>query len=139
MRELVAKEKGDQDRADIKLLRGGLIDVEFIAQFMVLAFAATHPQLLIVSTAETLRRAGEAQLLAPDDAQRLLDAHRFYTDVIQMQRIALPADMKPAVAPAPVRLRIAAGAGLPDEARLDRQIVDTADAVAAIFARVLGR
>ena len=139
MRELVAKEKGDQDRADIKLLRGGLIDVEFIAQFMVLAFAATHPQLLIVSTAETLRRAGEAQLLAPDDAQRLLDAHRFYTDVIQMQRIALPADMKPDVAPAPVRLRIAAGAGLPDEARLDRQIVDTADAVAAIFARVLGR
>ena len=34
MRELIASEKGDQDPWDLKLVSGGLIDIEFVAQYL---------------------------------------------------------------------------------------------------------
>jgi len=137
MRELIAKEKGDRDRADLKLYRGGLLDVEFIAQFLVLAHAAAHRDILVVGTADILRRAAAAGLVTQDDAEALLTAHRLYTDVIQMQRVLLPVDLKPDTAPAAVRRRIATSAGLPDEKQLDADVAERAVAVAAIFRRLL--
>lgn len=137
MRELIAKEKGDKDRHDLKLYRGGLIDVEFIAQFLVLAHAADHGDILAVGTSDVLRRAGAAGLLAPADTEALLGAHRLYTDVVQMQRILLPLDMKPDAAPPAVRRRIATSAGLPDDRQMSAEIEERAKTVAAIFRRLL--
>ena len=137
MRDLIAKEKGDKDCADLKLYRGGLLDVEFVAQFLALANAADHREILAVGTADILRRAASAGLLAVGDAEALLAAHRLYTDVVQMQRILLPLDMKPDEAPAGVRRRIATSAGLPDEKQLNAEIAERATAVAAIFRRLL--
>ena len=39
MRELIAQEKGEEDPWDLKLARGGLTDLDFIAQALVLAHA----------------------------------------------------------------------------------------------------
>ncbi len=136
MRALIAQEKGDADRADIKILRGGLIDIEFVAQFLILAHAHAYPQLLLASVADVLQQARNLQLLGAGDAERLLEAHRFYTDVVQMQRVVLPAGLRPDVASKPVRMRIASGAGLPDDRRLDLQIDETAQIVAQIAGRL---
>ena len=43
MRALIAREKGDKGPFDLKLAPGGLIDVEFIAQYLMLAHARAHP------------------------------------------------------------------------------------------------
>ena len=40
MRELIAQEKGDDDPWDLKLARGGLTDLDFIAQGLVLVSCA---------------------------------------------------------------------------------------------------
>ena len=137
MRELIAREKGDGDRADLKLFRGGLLDVEFIAQFLVLAHASAHDEILVSGTKEILRQAAAKGFLAPDDAEALLSAHRLYTDIVQMQRILLPIDMKVDEAPIPVRRRIATSAGLPDEKQLNAEVLERAKAVASIFRRLL--
>ncbi|MFO1167534.1 MAG: bifunctional [glutamine synthetase] adenylyltransferase/[glutamine synthetase]-adenylyl-L-tyrosine phosphorylase [Rhodoblastus sp.] len=137
MRELIATEKGDADRSDLKLYRGGLLDVEFIAQFLVLAHAVERRDIRVVGTSDILRRAADAGLLSPADAEALLAAHRLYTDIIQMQRILLPVDLKPDAAPAAVRRRIATSAGLPDEKQLGAEIEDRAANVSAIFRRLL--
>ena len=137
MRELIASEKGDDDPSDLKLYRGGLIEVEFIAQFLVLAYAAQHRNLLVVGTSDILRRAVSAGLLAVADAETLLAAHRLYTDVVQMQRVLLPVDLKPDDAPAAVRRRIATSAGLPDDKQLNAELVERTEAVAALFRRLL--
>ena len=60
MRELIAREKGDQDPWDLKLVSGGLIDIEFVAQYLTLAEAGRVPALLDVSTRATLAAAAEA-------------------------------------------------------------------------------
>ena len=60
MRELIAREKGDKDPWDLKLVSGGLIDIEFIAQYLELAFAHERPGVLDVSTRKALAKAGAA-------------------------------------------------------------------------------
>lgn len=137
MRNLIAQEKGDSDFNDLKILRGGLIDVEFIAQYLILAYGSQHPSLLMTATADVLSAAGEVGLIALDDAETLRNAHRFYTDVLQMQRTILPPSVKLEAAPKATFTRIAAGAGLPDAKRLKQQIADTAESVSAIYRRVL--
>ena len=64
MRERIAKEKGTDDIWDLKQVRGGLVDVEFIAQYLQLVHAAAHPEVLDQNTVEAFRKLRDAGLLA---------------------------------------------------------------------------
>jgi glutamate-ammonia-ligase adenylyltransferase len=68
---------------DLKHDAGGMVDIEFIVQFLVLAFSNTHPQLIgNLGNIALLRIAGEAGLIQTlmaqgvGDAYRLLRAHQ---------------------------------------------------------------
>ncbi len=39
MRRMIATEKGEDDRWDLKYVKGGLVDIEFIAQYLSLVHA----------------------------------------------------------------------------------------------------
>ena len=71
MRALIAKEKGDADPWDLKLVSGGLLDIEFIAQFLVLAWAHDRPGIRDVSTRAVIAKAGAEGLLSPAQAEAL--------------------------------------------------------------------
>src|SRR5262249_12034940 len=51
MRRAIAAEKGEDERWDLKYAAGGLVDLEFIAQYLQLVHAAARPGLLHTSTA----------------------------------------------------------------------------------------
>ena len=68
MRALIATEKGDKDLWDLKLVAGGLIDIEFVAQYLQLAFAHARPAILDVSTRKVVEKAGAAGLIAAEQA-----------------------------------------------------------------------
>jgi [glutamine synthetase] adenylyltransferase / [glutamine synthetase]-adenylyl-L-tyrosine phosphorylase len=137
MRALLAKEKGEDDPWDLKLAAGGLVDIDFIAQFLVLAHAATHPQIVSPSSARVLGVAREAELLDVDDADTLRHAHAMLSTVFQWQRLTVDGRFDAdAVAPSVLR-RIAAAVGLPDEKVLRRELDDTRAAVREIFMRTL--
>jgi len=114
MRALIASEKGDKDAWDLKLVRGGLMDVEFVAQYLSLAFAHARPDILDVSTRKVIDRAGAAGLLPAAQAETLIEAHRLYTDATQFMRLSLSGPFDPEKAAAGVKRRIAAAAGFPD-------------------------
>ncbi|HEY1865129.1 MAG TPA: bifunctional [glutamine synthetase] adenylyltransferase/[glutamine synthetase]-adenylyl-L-tyrosine phosphorylase [Roseiarcus sp.] len=114
MRALIAKEKGDSDIWDLKLVAGGLIDIEFIAQYLQLAFARQHPAILDISTRKVVEEAGRAGLITPEQAEVLIDAHRLYTDATQFMRLSTSGPFDPAKAGAGVKRRIAAAVGFPD-------------------------
>ncbi|KAA3621214.1 MAG: bifunctional [glutamate--ammonia ligase]-adenylyl-L-tyrosine phosphorylase/[glutamate--ammonia-ligase] adenylyltransferase, partial [Proteobacteria bacterium] len=64
---------------DLKLGDGGIVDVEFIAQFHVLAEGARHPEILGPrGTIEILEVLGEAGVVSRADADGLADAYREY-------------------------------------------------------------
>ncbi len=114
MRALIAHEKGDSDPFDLKLVKGGLMDIEFVAQYLSLAFAHAHPGILDVSTRKVIDKAGRAGLLSRAHVETLIGAHRLYTDATQFMRLAIAGEFDPAKAAAGVKRRIAAAAGFPD-------------------------
>ena len=62
---------------DLKHDAGGMVDIEFIVQFLVLAFSSTHPQLIAnLGNIALLRIAGEAGLIQSSMAQKVGDAYR---------------------------------------------------------------
>ncbi len=137
MRALIAKEKGDKGPFDLKLAPGGLIDVEFLAQYLILAHAATNPRLLAAETRQALAAATGAGLVSVADGEALAEAHKLMTAVTQALRLTLPDDADPQSAAAGVKRRIAAAAGAPDFERLTAALNEARGRVRKIFDRML--
>ena len=89
MRERIEKEKGTDDIWDLKQVRGGLVDLEFIAQYLQLMHAAAHPEVLDQNTVEAFRKLRDAGLLAPQHADVLIPATRLLHDLTQILRLCL--------------------------------------------------
>jgi glutamate-ammonia-ligase adenylyltransferase len=139
MRKAIAADKGDRDRWNLKYVAGGLIDIEFIAQYLQLVHAARMPEILDTSTLRVLDKAWRLGLLAAEDAEVLRPAARLYHDLTQILRLALPGPFDPEGS-APGLLALLARAGdMPDFARLDAYIGDLQAKVRLSFDRILGR
>ena len=63
-------------RIDLKYARGGIVDIEFVVQYLVLKYAASHPQICrwsdVVRIVDELEVAG---ILSKDNAKSLRDAY----------------------------------------------------------------
>jgi len=137
MRELIAQEKGDDNPWDLKLARGGLTDIDFIAQALVLAHGAKHPDLIGLAPEALFAEARKAGLLSRDDAETLIEAHRLLNAIFQWQRLTIEGKFDPATVPPAILKRLAAVAGLPDEKVLLKHLDETRGKVAEVFGRVL--
>jgi glutamate-ammonia-ligase adenylyltransferase len=139
MRTAIAKEKGDGNPWDLKYAAGGLIDLEFIAQYLQLVHAHSLPDILDTSTARVLDKARQLKLVSVEDAEVLRPAAQLYHDITQILRLCLagPFDAKTAGAGL---LRLLARAGdVPDFATLNATLVETQAKVRASFVRILGK
>jgi glutamate-ammonia-ligase adenylyltransferase len=87
MRRLLASEKGDEDLGDLKNMRGGLVDIDFCAQFLVLAHAARHPSLAAPAMAAALAAAGSLGLIGSAEAGTLVKARALFTELLQRERL----------------------------------------------------
>ncbi|WP_436169311.1 bifunctional [glutamine synthetase] adenylyltransferase/[glutamine synthetase]-adenylyl-L-tyrosine phosphorylase [Bosea sp. LjRoot9] len=138
MRALIAKEKGESDPWDLKLVAGGLTDLDFLAQFLVLAHAARHPGLVAPDTAAVFAAAREVGLLSPADAAFLIEAHRLIGDVQLWQRFTVEETFDPAAVPPRVLKRIATAVGRPDAKVLRAELDEMRAGVRALFQKLLG-
>jgi glutamate-ammonia-ligase adenylyltransferase len=139
MRAAIAAEKGDRNRWDLKYAAGGLVDIEFIAQYLQLIHAHKLPDILDTSTARVLDKAWHLQLLPVEDAEVLRPAVQFYHDVTQILRLCLPGPFDPKTAGARLLRLLARAADVPDFATLDATLIETQAKVRASFVRILGR
>jgi len=138
MRRAIAQEKGDDKRWDLKYTAGGLVDIEFIAQYLQLVHAAGVPEILDTSTARVLDKAWRLGLLSTQDAEVLRPAVRLYHDLTQVLRLCLPGLFDPkAAAPGLIGL-LARAADVPDFATLDATVTETEAKVRKSFERILG-
>ncbi|MBF9195206.1 bifunctional [glutamine synthetase] adenylyltransferase/[glutamine synthetase]-adenylyl-L-tyrosine phosphorylase [Microvirga terrestris] len=113
MRELIAQEKGDSDPWDLKLARGGLTDLDFIAQGLVLAYANAHPALFELSVEGVFAKAQAEGLLDDNDARALIEAHKLFNDIFQWQRLTIEGKFDVETVPSVILKRLATVAGLP--------------------------
>jgi glutamate-ammonia-ligase adenylyltransferase len=139
MRAMIEAEKGGEGAWDLKQAPGGMVDIEFIAQYLQLIHAAEHPAVLSTETDTVLTAAEKAQLLPAAEAEILLPALRLYQALTQILRLCVEGLFKPEDSPKGLLELLARAADLPDFATLDRHLRDTEEAVRASFARLIGK
>jgi [glutamine synthetase] adenylyltransferase / [glutamine synthetase]-adenylyl-L-tyrosine phosphorylase len=139
MRSAIAAEKGDKERWNLKYVAGGLIDIEFIAQYLQLVHAAAAPEILDTATAHVLDKAARLGVLAPEDADVLRPAVRLYQNLTQILRLCLRGPFDPkAAGPGLINL-LARAADVPDFTTLEAHLAETQARVRASFVRILGK
>lgn len=138
MRALIESEKGPADPWDLKLARGGLFDLEFLAQYLVLAHAADYDELTAdVGTARVFDVAGALKLMPDDMAETLRGGYRLLSDVFQWQRLTVDGPFAPETAPPAVVTRIANAVGLPDAKVLSLHLDETRARVRQTYEAIL--
>ena len=110
MRARIFREHGSEDPWNLKHARGGLVELEFLAQFLKLRFAPEHPDLLTTGTGDAPRAAAD-RLLDPDDGAALVRAGRLYHRLQAVLRLAVQEGFHPARAPAGLRQALVRAAG----------------------------
>jgi glutamate-ammonia-ligase adenylyltransferase len=130
---------GSKGAWDIKHERGGLVEIEFIAQYLQIVHAAKNPQILAQNTFAGLAALAENHLLATEDARLLEQACRLYHRLTQLLRLCITGDFRPDEAIPGLRQLLSSAAGAPDLQRTEALLADTQVQVARLFDRILGR
>jgi len=124
MRELMERERPPKSEWDLKLSPGGLVDIEFVAQFLQLAYAAEGGPLR-PNTAEALAALRMAGLAPADAVAELERAWRLQQDLTQLLKVALDDDADPAKEPAAFRALLARAGGARDFRQLRSRLSAT--------------
>ena len=137
MRRAIAREKGDTDRWNLKYAAGGLVDVEFVAQYLQLIYASRMPDILDTSTPRVLEKAAKLGVLPAEHADVLRPAARLYQDLTQVLRICLVGPFDPASAGPALLALLTRAADLPDFGSLEAHLTESQVRVREVFNRVL--
>jgi glutamate-ammonia-ligase adenylyltransferase len=136
MRGLIEQEKPPRDGWDLKLVPGGLLDLEFMAQVAVLLGQAGPRR--STSTSETLAALDPA-FVEPDTRDALVDAYRLYLSLSQTIRLCLSGPFERLEAPPGLLDLLVAASDLPDFGVLEAHVAETARTVRTAFDRLLRR
>ncbi len=137
MRRLIAQAKGDGDPWDLKLAAGGLIDIEFLAQYLLLRHADAEPSLVGVSALAVIETAARRGLLDAERARVLANAYRLFSDVTQILRLTLDPGADPRAANEAIKRRLAKVAEQPGTGGLESCLSDMRAEVRRVFDHVL--
>lgn len=135
MRVLIEEEKPPRDLWDLKLVPGGLIDLEFIAQYAALTGQATGAGRM-TGTAEVLSHLDPAFADA-QVRQELVDAHHLYSALTQIIRLCLTGAFERDDVPPGLADLLLGVTDLPDFAVLEAYVGETARKVREDFDRLL--
>lgn len=90
MRQRIAQQFPSTNPWALKHVRGGMVDMDFIAQFLVLRHAHQYPELWRRSARKVYEQAIELGLLPPEMGAGLVAAKKFLTDLLSLLRLSAP-------------------------------------------------
>jgi glutamate-ammonia-ligase adenylyltransferase len=122
---------------DCKHRRGGLVDIEFTAQYLQLRHAAAAPEILATGTAQVLHRLIEAGVLAKDTGAALLDALALWQQIQGMLRVTLSTPENATLPLDVVDRLLTRATGIADPVARTRRIDDAATTALAIYEKLI--
>jgi glutamate-ammonia-ligase adenylyltransferase len=137
MRRAIALEKGEGDPWDLKYAAGGMVDIDFVAQYLQLIHAAAKPDILDVSTLQVLDNAERLEVLAHADADILRQAARLYHDLTQILRLCVSDRFKPDSAGEDLLHVMARAGDAPHFSALEARVRETQTEVRRVFTALL--
>jgi [glutamine synthetase] adenylyltransferase / [glutamine synthetase]-adenylyl-L-tyrosine phosphorylase len=137
MRERIAAQHPNPSPWDIKHRRGGLVDVEFIAQYLMLRHAAQWPELVRANTGAALTALAETGSLDGTAARELIAALALWRQVQGTLKLVLDETLDEATAPPALTAMLARNAGAVDFAGLKVDMTAAAETVRAHYRAII--
>ena len=137
MRARIAREHESGDIWRIKHCRGGIVDIEFITQYLQLLHGAVRPEALSTNTTGALKGLADAGVIAPEIAEELIGAMRLWRNVQGMMRLSLEGDFDEESAPDGLRAALARSAGVEDFETLRGTMVETTERIHRRFMEIV--
>jgi [glutamine synthetase] adenylyltransferase / [glutamine synthetase]-adenylyl-L-tyrosine phosphorylase len=139
MRALMLREQKIIGLWDIKRVRGGLVEVEFIAQYLQLIHASTQPAIISTNTQTCLKTAQHLNVLTGEQAGTLLKALTLYQRLTQLLRLCLSAQYEPATATKSLNDAVCRATSMPDMSATEALLAETQSRVSTVFDHLIGR
>ncbi len=141
MRERVFREHGTTYLWEVKHMRGGLVDVEFMIQYLQLANAADHPDVLATNAADALQRLLGAGAVNAADHRILQEGLDLWQALQGILRLTIRGYLKPGQdgeqVPEALHATLTRAAGVPSISALEAKMAETAKAVQDLFDRLI--
>jgi glutamate-ammonia-ligase adenylyltransferase len=137
MRLRMAKQHRGEGLWDVKHHRGGLVDIEFIAQYLQLLHGPAHPRVFAENTAEALRRMGETKILDTDNVASLIRALGLWWRLQDTLRLVVPGGLDEANIPDSTATALARAATQPDFEALTAAMEEAYGRVSEFYRRIV--
>lgn len=139
MRRLMIREQASSGLWDIKRARGGLVELEFIAQTLQLLHAPERPGVLDTNTLAALEKLAQAGVLDGADHAALKEAGLLYHRLTQVLRLCVDGAYEPATSLPALNQLVASAAESPGLPAAEALLAETQARVAGLFDRLVGR
>jgi len=137
MRLRMARERGPAGRWDVKNRRGGIVDVEFAVQALLLLHAAARPAILVASTRRALDALLAAGLVAEADARALRRSFDLCSATQAVLRTAIDGAFDPEALPPALLAGLARAAGAPTFDALGVALDEACASAMSAFGRIV--
>ena len=138
MRGLMLRDHKSTMPWDIKRVRGGMVELEFVAQFLQLLHAPAIPEICSTNTFQALANLRDHDVLSNEDSRTLQSAWQLYSRLTQILRLCLDGIYVPANALPGLNRAVAQAAHMPDVAAAETVLAEHQAAVTLVFDRLVG-
>lgn len=129
MRERIDKEHGTKNPWDIKYVRGGLMDMDFLAQYLLLLHAPQTPYLRTGSAGDTFRWLYSQGKMGAEQTELLTAYLQFLNCIFNMLRLCSERNYDMAGAPQGLRKLLVDAVGEVDFESLSRRLIEVEQSV----------
>lgn len=136
MRTRIGKEFATSNPWALKHVRGGMVDVDFIAQYLTLKYGSEHPDLWRRSSRRVFEAAAHYGILDDVTATTLVAAKKFLSDLMSLLRLSAPGGIITDDAPAGLKRLLVEALRMPDFEALKMHVVALEDTVKHAYAQM---
>ncbi len=122
MQTRLHKEHADKPVWALKNHPGGLMDLEFICQYLKLVHGADHPDILIPNTIGSFERMGVVNILDADKSKKLANAMSFYLNLQGLIRLSLSERVVTEQIPTALKQALSKAGGQDDFEKLSNEV-----------------
>jgi glutamate-ammonia-ligase adenylyltransferase len=137
MRERMDKERHTDQVWSIKNYRGGLVDIEFMTQYLQLLHGPRHPEILSSTTREALTNLKNSGLLDAPTATGLIEALVLWQSLQGLLRLTIKIDFDSSDMPIGLQRHISRIVDTPTIDAAEEKIKTTAAWVLSVFNRLI--
>ncbi len=139
MRERIERERPAKSLWDCKHRRGGLVDIEFLSQYLQLRHAADVPDILSPSSQKSFAACRDADILKEQQATTLITTHNLLREVQSLLRLTTGEAFDEETAPDDLKIALCRATAFESFADLKAALIEQTDSCYHIYQKIIAK